>query len=279
MELQVLYQSSDSYAPLAGISIESLLYNNQQVETLHIYFLEDGISQSNKEKIEEIVHRYQRKISFFSLQPIQKILQNYELEPFKGSYATYCKLFAPSYLDLWEGRLLYIDCDTIIEDSIVPLWELEMGESVAACRLELISDEYKRLIHMPVEQLYYNAGVILFDLNNWRKYHCEQSLLDVLRKDRVRYFTADQDILNLVLGEKMMPLALRYNFPTTMLMFSPEEIYRIYDLHENRFYTIEQMKKALDEPGIHHMGLYFGLRPWNGGEDHPQRAVYEKISQ
>ena len=126
------------------------------------------------------------------------------------------------------------------------------------------------------DRLYYNAGVILFDLNNWRKYHCEQSLLDVLRKDRVRYFTADQDILNLVLGEKMMPLALRYNFPTTMLMFSPEEIYRIYDLHENRFYTIEQMKKALDEPGIHHMGLYFGLRPWNGGEDHPQRAVYEK---
>lgn len=64
MNLQVLYQSSDSYAPLAGISIESLLRNNQRSDSIHIYFLEDHITQLNKQKLEEIVHRYGRTISF-----------------------------------------------------------------------------------------------------------------------------------------------------------------------------------------------------------------------
>lgn len=204
------------------------------------------------------------------------MLQNYGVRPFKGSYATYCKLFAPSYLSLKEGRLLYIDCDTIIEDSVASLWELKMEQNIAACRIELVSGEYKQLINMPEEQRYYNGGVILFDLENWEKQRCEKRLLAAIQKERTSYVTADQDILNIVLGEQIMPLDLRYNFPTTMLMFSPEEIYRIYDLNENSFYTLDQMKRAVDTPCIHHMGLYFGLRPWNGGVDHPQRTVYEK---
>lgn len=139
-ELNILYQSSDSYAPLGGISIESLLQNNRDAEAIHIYYLEDNVSAQNRQKLEDTVKKYGRTLSFYSLKPIEEMLRQRGVPPFHGSYATYCKLFAPSALGLDAGRLLYLDCDTIIVGPLSPLWTLEMGGKPLACRIELIQD-------------------------------------------------------------------------------------------------------------------------------------------
>ena len=64
MELYVLYEFSDLYAPYAGVSILSLLENNMDIDTIEIYVLDDGIGKVNKEKIRIIIEEYNRKIIF-----------------------------------------------------------------------------------------------------------------------------------------------------------------------------------------------------------------------
>ena len=75
MELNILYQSSDSYAPLGGISIESLLQNNRDAEAIHIYYLEDNVSAQNRQKLEDTVKKYGRTLSFYSLKRIEEMVR------------------------------------------------------------------------------------------------------------------------------------------------------------------------------------------------------------
>lgn len=48
--MNVVYSSSDSYSMVAGISMYSLLENNQSVDELNIFLIENGMSQENKDK-------------------------------------------------------------------------------------------------------------------------------------------------------------------------------------------------------------------------------------
>lgn len=276
MELNILYQSSDSYAPLGGISIESLLQNNRDAEAIHIYYLEDNVSAQNRQKLEDTVKKYGRTLSFYSLKPIEEMLRQRGVPPFHGSYATYCKLFAPSLLGLTTGRLLYLDCDTIIAGPLSPLWALEMGGKPLACRIELAHNSYKKLIGADEALPYFNGGVVFFDLAVWKDHRCEERLLKAIEASRTNYVTAEQDILNLTLGAEISVLPIAYNLPTTLLIFSPEEIDYIYGIRPDVFYSQEELARAAKAPVIHHMGLYFGLRPWNGALHHPQQPAYEK---
>lgn len=49
--MNIVYSSSDSYAPIAGVSLYSLLKNNKQCKELSVFIIDNNISEKNKEKI------------------------------------------------------------------------------------------------------------------------------------------------------------------------------------------------------------------------------------
>lgn len=46
--MNIVYSSSDSYAPIAGVSIMSLLHNNTDADEINIYMIDNNISDENK---------------------------------------------------------------------------------------------------------------------------------------------------------------------------------------------------------------------------------------
>ena len=56
--MNILLASDNNYAPLLGVTIYSLLENNENdFENIAIYILDGGISEVNKNKIREIFSR------------------------------------------------------------------------------------------------------------------------------------------------------------------------------------------------------------------------------
>ena len=53
--MNVVYSSSDSYAPIAGVSIMSLLHNNTDADEINIYMIDNNISDENKKRFENMV--------------------------------------------------------------------------------------------------------------------------------------------------------------------------------------------------------------------------------
>ena len=59
--MDILYSSSDSYAFLTGISILSLLENNRECDAIHIYIMDNHISDINKNKLRFLAITYYQR--------------------------------------------------------------------------------------------------------------------------------------------------------------------------------------------------------------------------
>ena len=62
--MNVVYSSSDSFAPIAGVSIMSLLHNNTDADEINIYMIDNNISDENKKRFENMVDKFGRNIVF-----------------------------------------------------------------------------------------------------------------------------------------------------------------------------------------------------------------------
>ena len=183
MKLNVLYEFSDLYAPYAGISIYSLMKNNQFMDDIVFYVLDDGIQENNKDKLKKIINRFNRKLVYIDTADIEKMLYNYNVPKYKGSYATYYKLFAMKYLPSDVQTILYLDSDTIVTDELSFLAELNLKDAPCAMVLDPIYDKYKDILGIGRNSYYFNCGMGVFNVAIWRDC-CEPEILNLLKYEQ-----------------------------------------------------------------------------------------------
>jgi lipopolysaccharide biosynthesis glycosyltransferase len=103
---------------------------------------------------------------------------------------TYLRLLIPSLID--EERILYIDCDTYINEDLTSLFTINLEQKEIAVAL----DQYIK------ENEYFNAGVILWDLKNIdRKSFLDKCKKIYLEKESELMY-GDQCILNYLYADK-----------------------------------------------------------------------------
>ena len=103
-----------------------------------------------------------------------------------------------------DDRILYLDADTIVLDSLLPIWETDMeGKWWGA-----VPEYYGNW--KPYGPRYYNAGVSLYNLAQMRKDHAVEQLVQELNTNQLLY--PDQDAMNkLCIPDRVVPLPVRYN--------------------------------------------------------------------
>lgn len=274
-KLNVLYQSNNNYADLTGVSITSLLINNQHLDEINVYILNDMIEETNLEKMKQICEQYSRNLIIVDTREIIKRLKELNVEPYKNTYTTYFKLFALGNLNINTDRILQLDGDTIINGPLDELLNMDLEGCVCAATYECILNEYKRLIDIPENDKYYNCGVLLINKDYWDEYECEKKIVYHLSNVRNRYFTVDQDIINVLFRDKIKYLHLKYNFNSGFYIYGIKESIKIYNLKTEYYSTLEQIEEAYENPLIYHcMGAMTG-RPWEQDNIHPQNDIYD----
>ena len=272
--LNILYQSNDYYAVVTGVSLTSLLINNTDIDEINIFILDDQISEKNKVKFEQICKQYERTLVFVNTDIILNRLKELEVAPFKNTYTTYFKLFAINELDLKTHRVLQLDGDTIIVGSLKELCYLDIDEYVCAATYDCTQNSYKSLINIPITDKYYNCGVLLINQHVWREECCEEKIAHHLRCVRNRYYTVDQDIINVLFRKKICYLDIKYNFNSGFYIYGIQNSLRMYDLKPAYYNTVMEIEEAYENPVIYHcMGAMTG-RPWELDSIHPQNDLF-----
>ena len=167
------------------------------------------------------------------------------------SYAIYCRLFIPDALQGEQGRVVYLDCDTLVVASLAELFELDMGGKPLAMVPDAVHPAYKRVINLPKNRSYYNTGVMLMELEAWRQARVTERLLEELKNPHGANPLPDQDIIARVLGEEIATLAKRWNFLSQFLLF-----------------------RCRVQPAIYHFSGHTLGRPWYTSSKHPLRRKY-----
>ncbi len=186
--------------------------------------------------------------------------------PFDGhaSAATYFRLLLPSLLPAKVQRVIFIDSDAIVMDHLRELWELPLeGKALAAVPDHWLSCKDHGYVHGE----YFNAGIMLIDLDVWRA-------KDVLGLGRVfakanphRLRHWDQDVLNAVFAKEWLPIGERWNACPHLFGLLPD-----FDLTPERLTPSET--RAIHHPAIVHFAGPGPVKPWNARSTHPLREHY-----
>lgn len=103
-----------------------------------------------------------------------------------------------------EDKVIQLDVDTIVCDSLEPLWQFDLdGKWVAWC--EEHQGRWK-----PYGDKYYNFGVAVLNLKQMRKDNATQTLVNALNSRHYPFI--DQDVMNqYAVPDKMAEIPVRYN--------------------------------------------------------------------
>ncbi|MCO5350293.1 MAG: glycosyltransferase family 8 protein [Bryobacteraceae bacterium] len=129
-------------------------------------------------------------------------------------------LILPEHLD----RVLFIDADTLVLDDLTPLAEVDFGDSTlaavpdaaipscAAPRGVKTGSRY----HIPPGRPYFNAGILLMEIQRWRTRDLTPLALDYLRETGEEVDFLHQEALNAVAWNQWVPLEPRWNLVASL---------------------------------------------------------------
>jgi len=174
---------------------------------------------------------------------------------------TYTRLWVGDFFPENIDRVLYLDADIVVVGSIAPLWNTDLGGALMGAVDIPGSDQGVRRLAMRAEDGYFNAGVLVIDLQQWRTTRARETVLDYIRAypERVSY---DQDALNACFRSRTKRLDYKWN---VIRPFYREPLVLPLERAE-----IEAIRR--DALIIHFNG---GSKPWSYFCDHPRRAEYE----
>jgi lipopolysaccharide biosynthesis glycosyltransferase len=163
---------------------------------------------------------------------------------------------------LMEYLMNCLDCDVIVREEILKLWNTDVaGYALAATEDVPIFDHVRRL-DFKEDAIYFNAGVMVVNLEYWRKCDARLRFLDCLQQHRTKILFHDQDVLNIVFVEEKKKLPLRWNI-MDVLFAQPRLIPSLY---------MQQAKTFMKNPAIIHFAG--GLKPWDCKLNNPFQKDY-----
>lgn len=263
----IVYASDDKFAEILGVSLVSLLENSKDLKDILIYILDSGISDDNKEKIEAVCNKYNRHSPIWlQAKDISKEL-GLEVTSDRGSLSQYARLFVSSALPEDLGRVLYLDCDIIVNKSIKELWNLNLEGKTIAALLDAFSRLYRSNIGLKPEEVMFNSGVMLIDLKLWREQSIEKRLLKFISDNKGKIQQGDQGALNAILSKDTYCFEPRFNSVTIFYDFTYKDMMTYRKPPE--FYTQDEIRRAKEDPTIIHFTTSFlSKRPWVEGCEH-----------
>jgi lipopolysaccharide biosynthesis glycosyltransferase len=279
--INICYAADENYAMQAGVSICSVLENNAD-DKFQFFILCDRYSEDSKEKFAQIEQKYNTKIDLINVTAYLETLSKTALYVpdaiGENGLITfmYARLFIASLLPGDVERLLYIDCDTFVNADLASLASYPLKKTMGAV-IDLYPVEYNRRIAFKQEDLYFNSGVLLIDLNRWRALDIENKIMQNITNLTETYYMHDQDILNVVLKEEIEAIPLDYNMMYISRAYSAEDVLRFTGKTEATYYSLDAIRQAQKHMVIiHYAGDYYG-KPWNFPTSNPYASLWNNM--
>lgn len=269
--MNIIYASNNAYAGYLGISMLSLFDNNRDLDEMTVYILSQGIDSGNTQKLCAIAEQFKRKLIFIDVSEFQKLI-SFTFHTSGFNPIVLSRLFLCRYLPEEVERVLYLDCDIIVNASVGELDKIDFRHNYVAAVPELyMPADKKALIGFAPDETYYNAGVLLVNLSVWRSLDLETVFMDYYRSMNGQLLYNDQDIINYCCKGKILTLNHTYNVSANLPYFPRYFVKKLqpaYDTSAARSY-----KQILKRPAvIHYMG---DERPWIEGNYNKYRKQYE----
>jgi lipopolysaccharide biosynthesis glycosyltransferase len=238
-----------SYWRHTGAMIHSLLTHNAQHRPEVVVLHGAGTAApADRERMSSLVAGFGAPLRFLEVAPER-------IAAFPDRYfhrSIWYRAFLPELLPD-RAKVLYLDSDLLVLDSLQELWDLELSSHPFAAVTNPLHPALqwypRRALGLPLPE-YFNSGVLLMNLKRLRAERAPERLL-AHAQAHPEHTCPDQDALNLVFRHQRLALHPRWNLQTPL-----------FDLPRRAtpFEPLE-LDEALRRPAIVHFSGAF--KPWH----------------
>ena len=260
MQIDIVACTDKWFVMPTGVMMYSVCVNNPDVGIVFHIIKDDSVTAQDEHDLEETVTAFKgKRVAFYTADDtLLSAFPNLQLrwDITKGSYY---RLMLSEILPDTIHKVLYLDGDIIVRGSLLPLWNTDLASFAVAAipdPMEGIIKYYNRLQY-PLKYGYFNAGVLLVNLDYWRKHDAITQFNEFLknRADDIRFH--DQDVLNVIFCDSKQPLSIKYNLHNGFISKN-----KLYDYWK---YEKELLETQKDPVVIH----FSDWKPWYSYQRNP----------
>jgi len=267
--IHLVFASDHNYAQYVAVALASFAESNPDFTKIVVHLLCDNVNK-------EIIKRLRKSIVDnrveLNLYNVSASLKSANIRVQNGfSLCAYSRLFLETILPKEIDKVLYLDCDVLVVANLYQLWITDMEyywvAAVADSPLDSLSRER---IGLGREYFYFNSGVILINLKEWRLNNLQVKFCDTIKKYNGYVYHKDQGVLNKVCKDHLLLLPPCYNVQTNFFTHS----YELMTEESVPFYSKEEYEQARQTPSIIHFTLGYYNRPWCDKAEHPKAELW-----
>ena len=263
--IDIIFSTDNKYVPHCATAIASILLNCKSDVNFRFHIFDGNISLKNKSKLNNLKKIRDFEINFYDMKKYD--FSEFALNRSYISEATYYRLMMLDVLPQNLEKVIYLDCDIIVEQDIKDFWDNDITEFYAGVVEDEGSVSQIRRMRLPLENNYFNAGILLLNLNELRRINFKEKCIEYYQRNKSIITLQDQDILNGVLNGKCKFLPLKWNANARIYLGNSLE----------RKYSINDELEAGYNPAILH--YTDKQKPWKIICNHPLKSEYWKYRQ
>ena len=206
-KINLFFAIDDNYCPLLSASVHSILKNANKKYRYDIYVLHIGIGDESQNIMrnqikEDASIEFVDMLKFIDMKEKLDVLADKLVTRDYYTKTTYYRLFIPNMFPNLE-KALYLDVDIIVPGDISELYNTDLGNNLVGAVPDMAVQNTPVFIDYVENALgvkaknYFNAGILLMNLNEMRKWNFESKFIDLLSTYSFRV-AQDQDYLNVL---------------------------------------------------------------------------------
>ena len=242
--INIVLTSSDIYASYTSVTIASILSNTPQNRNIKFYIITEDFSDKNKQLIEWLksIHDFEIEYKYINCKEL-----NLPIAPqSRVSNIAYARLLIGSLFPNLK-KCIICDSDLVFNHNIAELYDIDLENKIVSIAADPLQREGKdywwEQLNVSPQYPYLNTGVILADVEKFRKHNIEKNIFENYGIYRYQVHFIDQDLLYMTLSNNNKLLDSRWNYLP------------------NIYYTDTSLKNELKNNAfVYHFGG--GAKPW-----------------
>ena len=213
--IPIFFACNDRYVPYLDVAIISLIDHASAENEYRINILKTDITEHNQ----EIITRHATdnvSIEFYDVKQMLEPVKEKLPDMFYYSLAAYYRFFIETAFPQYD-KAIYLDCDVILLNDIAKLYETDVTGKLLAAAYEQNTDRspaftnyVEDIIGIPYKT-YFNSGVMVMNLAEFRKNKVQEQFLWMLTEYHFDSLAPDQEYLNVICHGKVKYLPTGWN--------------------------------------------------------------------
>lgn len=203
--MDLLFTLDAGYLEPLKVALTSI-HANDSTKNIRVWLIHEKISTEQLAGLQRLITQFG-----WTFHPIAVDGSLWQDAPTEARYPKemYFRLLAGDILPANVHRVLYLDPDILVINSLQPLWELDLqGHLLAAATHTGIVDVTTAFnnLRLNTDHAYFNSGIMLMDLDQARQTIYWDDIKQVIDDAGNFLMLPDQDILNHLYGKQILEI-------------------------------------------------------------------------